>query len=81
MSWPQGGASPTPEQNRLVSREKADHMGQMRAGVERFHEERMGASLFSELFFFFFSVKEAARSLTAREMLLEEKRRGTRELP
>lgn len=31
--------------------------------------------------FFFFSVKEAARSLTAREMLLEEKRRGTRELP
>lgn len=80
MSWPQGGASPTPEQNRLVRREKADHMGQMRAGVERFHEERMGASLFSELFFFF-SVKEAARSLTAREMLLEEKRRGTRELP
>lgn len=32
-------------------------------------------------YFFFFSVKEAARSLTAREMLLEEKRRGTRELP
>lgn len=75
MSWPQGGASPTPEQNLLVCRGKADHMGQMRAGVERFHEERMGASLFSELIFFFFSERSSKILNCKRDALRGEKKR------